>query len=738
MTALDDAPRASRRAPARPRAVPGVRARGRHEAARGGRPSSFRPDIEGLRAVAILLVVLYHVGIPFVPGGFVGVDVFFVISGYLITGLVLREMQTTGTVSVVSFYARRAKRLLPASAVVLVFVVVASFFVVSKVDQPDVGMDVVAASLFVANWHFGLSAVDYFAAGIPSPVLHFWSLSVEEQFYLVWPWLLLLLTIPARRLGRSLLPPLLVGLVVVAVPSLWWSMQQTASDPGWAYVSSLTRAWELAVGGGLAMLVPHLARLPRIAAALLGWAGLLAVLAAAMLYTEDTPFPGSAALLPVLGTAALVAAGTRLPDDGASRLMRAPAMVRIGGLSYSWYLWHWPPLVLLAVYFGVDELPVWQGVLVGIATLGVAAVSKKVVEEPFHHSPTLSRYPQRALRLGAACIAAGVVAGLVLWLPGTLAARFAPPPDSAPGAAAVLGAPQDAAGPTASESGAPQASASAKPTAAPPSTPPGTAFVPALTQIRKDVAAVNTDGCNQQYDGTRSPDCVYGKADGDRTLVLLGDSHAASWFPALEKIAADRGWRLVSLTKHACTIAPVTVYSPVLKRAYTECDQWRANAFKRIQQEKPDLVLTANRQNYYVMSGGQRLGRSASDPRIAAGLASSYRQLDRYAGEVLVLQDNPMPGEDRVDCLSRHEDDPAACDQRLSEMLATPKPEKAAASAAGVAYSTTAWMFCPQKLCATVIGGVAVWRDDDHATATYTRTLAPYLARIVDKHLPQA
>jgi hypothetical protein len=187
------------RASARPSAEPPVRrhlARERHAAPPRVEqsPASFRADVEGLRAVAIVVVVLFHAGIGALPGGFVGVDVFFVLSGFLITGLIVREMQSTGTVSVARFYGRRAKRLLPATALVLAVVAAVSTVLVSVVDRGSVGLDIVAAATYVANWRFGLGAVDYFAAGIPSPVLHFWSLAVEEQFYLVWPWLLLLVT----------------------------------------------------------------------------------------------------------------------------------------------------------------------------------------------------------------------------------------------------------------------------------------------------------------------------------------------------------------------------------------------------------------------------------------------------------------------------------------------------------------------------------------------------------------
>jgi peptidoglycan/LPS O-acetylase OafA/YrhL len=685
-------------------------------------PASFRPDIEGLRAVAIVVVVLFHAGVGVLPGGFVGVDVFFVLSGFLITGLIVREMRTTGTVSVVGFYARRAKRLLPATAVVLLVVAAVSMVVVSVVDRGDVGLDVVASALYVANWRFGLDAVDYFAAGAPSPVLHFWSLAVEEQFYLVWPWLLLLVTRGARRAGRSLTAPLLIGLAVVAVPSLWWSIVQTQTAPGWAYFSTLTRAWELAVGGALVMVLPLLRRMPRAAAALLGWAGALAVLWSCLRYTETMPFPGSAALVPVLGTAALVAAGARLPDAGVSRLLSRPAMVRIGGVSYSWYLWHWPLLVFAAILLGGD-LALWQALPVVALSYGLAVLSRRFVEEPFHHSPVLRRHPDRALRLGAVCTAAGVLAGLVLVVPAAVADRLSSDDGSAPGAAALGATAVDTDG-----GGAPQAA---------PRIPavPGPGFVPAVTRLRDDLPATYADGCHQRYPDTAVPDCVYGSPQGARTVVLMGDSHAATWFPAVEQLASQRGWRLVNLTKHACPVASARVWSEQLRRTYRECSVWRAAAFERIAQEKPDLVIAVNRTDYAVVKGSARLSAAESAPALAGAAARAYRKLDAVAGSVLVLRDNPMRPDDPVECLARNLADPSACSLRESAAVVGPASEAAAAEQAGVDYLDTRGVFCVDGLCPAVVGGVAVYRDDQHVGATYARTLAPYLSPVLARVL---
>jgi peptidoglycan/LPS O-acetylase OafA/YrhL len=677
----------------------------------GQSPSAFRPDVEGLRAVAILVVVLFHAGVGFLPGGFVGVDVFFVLSGFLITGLVVREMRTTGTVSVARFYARRAKRLLPATAVVLLFVAIGSVVVVSVVDRGEVGLDVVAAALYVANWRFGLDAVDYFAAGIPSPVLHFWSLAVEEQFYLVWPWLLLLVTRRARRTGRSLTAPLLVGLAVVALPSLWWSTVQTESAPGWAYFSTFTRAWELAVGGALVMVLPQLRRMPRAAAALLGWGGALAVLWACLRFAETMPFPGAAALVPVLGTAALVAAGSRLPDAGASRLLSHPVLVHIGGVSYSWYLWHWPLLVFAAILVG-GELTLWQALPVVVLSYAVATLSRRFVEEPFHHSAALARHPDRALRLGAVCTAVGVLAGLVLVVPSALAARTGGDSSTAPGAAVLGGA-----GTTVTD-----------PAIAP---VPGPGFVPAVTALRDDLPATYDDGCHQRYADTAVPECVYGSPTGARTLVLMGDSHAATWFPALDELAQDRGWRLVNLTKHACPVASVRVWSEQLRRTYRECSTWRRAALERIAQEKPDLVVVTGRTDYTVVKGSSRLGAEQSASALAAASARTYRVLDSVAGSVLVLRDNPMVPSDPVECLARNLDDPAACTRGLADTVAVPGTEQVSAQAARVDFLDTRPVFCVDESCPAVIGGVAVYRDGQHVGATYARTLAPFLAPVV-------
>ncbi|TDC48452.1 acyltransferase, partial [Jiangella ureilytica] len=302
-----------------------------------GRPR-FRPDVEGLRAVAVLLVLAYHAGVPLASGGFVGVDVFFVISGFLITGLILREIDTTGRLRLGRFYARRIRRLLPATAVVLAATAALALLLLPPLRWPAIAGDIAASATYVVNWRLASESVDYLAAeDAPSPVQHFWSLAVEEQFYLLWPVLIIgLLWWHRRRRGRpSLRRTLLAGLAIVAVPSFVWSLHLTASSPGAAYFVSTTRAWELAAGAALAIGARRLERLGSLEwagwmAGALAWAGLAAIGWAALTYDATTAFPGIAALAPVLGTTAVVAAGVVSRRTSAGRLLGTAPMRWVG------------------------------------------------------------------------------------------------------------------------------------------------------------------------------------------------------------------------------------------------------------------------------------------------------------------------------------------------------------------------------------------------------------------------
>ncbi|MET9190551.1 acyltransferase, partial [Streptomyces tendae] len=340
-----------------------------------------RPDIQGLRAVAVGLVVLSHAGVAQVGGGYVGVDVFFVISGFLITSLLLRELATTGRVSLRSFYARRALRLLPASSLVIAVTLVGAWLFLSKARLAEYAGDALAGALYTLNFRLAAAGTDYLAQnGPPSPFQHVWSLAVEEQFYLVWPVLLLL----TWRIARGRRGPVVVPLAALCALSFAAGVVVTDRSAPWAYFGSPARFWELGAGALLALAAERLRRLPAALAAALGWLGLVCVTVAALRYDDQTPFPGHHALLPVAGAVLVLAGGCVPTSYGAGLLLERRPLVRLGGLSYGWYLWHWPLLVTAPAALGradgTAELPL--ALALSAVALALAWATLRLVENP--------------------------------------------------------------------------------------------------------------------------------------------------------------------------------------------------------------------------------------------------------------------------------------------------------------------------------------------------------------------
>ncbi len=669
--------------------------------------ADFRPDIEGLRGVAVFAVLLYHAGVPFAGGGYVGVDVFFVISGYLITGLLFRELEQTGAISLLRFYSRRAKRLLPLTVVVLVAVVAVSWPLFDPVRMEEVSWDVISAGLYVMNWTLAFQATDYFAAGLQaSPVQHFWTLAVEEQFYLVWPTLLLAVAWWHRRdkENRDLRTALAVTFAFVAVASFAYGVYATEREAGVAYFSTLTRVWELALGGLLALVpVSRLRWMPRWATVTLSSAGLGMILFSTLRFSDDTLFPGTAALIPTLGTAAIIVAGFAT-FEGPSRFLTLAPMRHIGRVSYSWYLWHWPPLVFAAAIWG--ELSTVQGLAVVAASYIPAVLTHHLVERPLHHSRMLIQQPRKALMLGGACTASSVVLGLLLLL---VTPTFSEPPENQVAGAAAL---QD--GHTLQKT--------------------ADAVLPAPSEAKKRRSQMYTDNCHVQPTDTEFPECVYGNPSSETTVVVFGDSHAMSWFPALNELAKKRDWRLVGLTKSSCPPATVRRYAGSLRREYHECEIWREKALQRIEREEPNLVVTGSLNTYALMEGENRLSPEDSEKALEKGYISTLEKLRGTGAEVAVMKDIPKPDKDIPECVSKSLDNLQDCAFSRSKSLDYPPvEERAAKEVEDVRLVDPIPMICPTETCPAVIGDTLVYRNGAHITPTYMRTLAPWL----EEQLPE-
>jgi peptidoglycan/LPS O-acetylase OafA/YrhL len=688
---------------------------------------TFRPDIEGLRAIAVLLVIAFHSRLPFLTGGYVGVDVFYVVSGFLITGLIVRELQATGRVDLPAFYARRARRLLPAALVVIVVTVLLSAIVLPPLQVVDVGRDAAAAALYVGNIRFAAQATDYLQAELaPSPLLHFWSLGVEEQFYLFWPALLLL--VAGRRVDLRYIALTVAG---VAIASLAIGIIWTSTDAPLAFFLLPARAWELAVGAALALAAPRLARLPSSVGLVAVGAGLALIAAGAALFGLDTPFPGTAALVPVAGAALIIAGGLRQPLNGVSRLLAIRPMRWIGGISYSLYLWHWPLLVLPASAVG-SSLPGWAVIGLVALTFVLADASRRWIEDPIRHGSAARLRPSRvlaafgamSLAVAATSLGVGTLTGPPVGATVGAVELELPSRPPVPGRPASVAAPSSR--PTSGGSPAPVPQATMAPT------PAGAVpddLVPSLGAVRDDIPAIYDDACHAEWLQTRPNPCVYGQADADTTVVLLGDSHAAHWFPTFERLADERRWRLISLTKSACPVADLPVYNSGLKRAYAECDAWRDAVLERIAEERPAMVVVSGSRTGSFWVNGAPVEAAEREDLWGPALERSIRAIDRLAGEVVVIGDTPRPRGDAPVCLSDNLDDALACATPVSQALgpARTATERRVSAAAGATFiDPTPWL-CPTAPCPAVIGRVLVYRDGHHMTTVFARALAPYL-----------
>jgi peptidoglycan/LPS O-acetylase OafA/YrhL len=648
-------------------------------------------------------VLLCHAGLPFVAGGYVGVDVFFVISGFLITRLLLGEIDRTGGISLRRFYARRARRLLPLSAVLLASVGVLSLLLLSPVRAIEVSGDIVSSALYTANWHFASQSVDYFAQDIePSPVLHLWSLAIEEQFYLVWPTLLLAVTWLWRRRGGAVRPAIWVTLAIVGIGSLALGIHLTDQQPAAAYFSTFGRAWELALGAVLALL--GAVRIPRPLAAAIGWGGLGAIVYSAVAFEASTPFPGVAALLPTVGAACVILAGSS-PHARAwgapAGLLSLPPVRYVGRISYSWYLWHWPALIFAAVVWG--PLSVVAGIAVVAASWIPTAATHRWIEDPVRLSRMLALRPNRALAIGLGCMAIGVAAGFLLTdLQPTL--RTAPLADVR-GAAALNSQPR------------PQQRAEA--------------VRPNPLRARADRSRMYYEGCLVGISGTNSNRCLYGDPKGERTLILFGDSHALQYAPALEKLAETRHWRLIVLTKAECSPGEVRIRSMVADREYSQCDAWREESLERIEMGADSTVVVMSGDTVYTPygSGGEELSGDAGAAEMEAGYIATLTRIHRAGLRTVVIKDTPVSTSDVPGCVSERLQHLESCAFPLTHDKVREFDARAAKAAPHSHLIDITPEICPRNLCRAVIGNALVYRDKSHLTATYARTLAPSIER---------
>jgi peptidoglycan/LPS O-acetylase OafA/YrhL len=705
-----------------------------------GTRRAFRGDVEGLRAVAVLLVVLYHAHVRAVSGGYIGVDVFFVISGFLITGQLARELEANGRISFLGFYARRARRILPAATLVTITTVVASALLLSPFAARRVYDDAAAAVVFGVNFRFASEGANYFDNDLPpSPLQHFWSLSVEEQFYVVWPVLLVLASLVwyrRRRRERTAVPhqgsasspggshpvpsmPVVVAVLgVIIVVSLAASIHQTPRSPSWAYYSILTRAWELAAGALAALALPRTSRIDRRVGALLSWAGLVCIAIAALAFTDTTPYPGHAALLPVVGAVAVVVGGSAaVRRHDAELLLGTAPFQRIGSWSYSWYLWHWPALILAPALIG-HPLTVPEALLVVALALVVAALSFVLVERPIRRMQFVVRRPVVGLG-GAGALA--VLSFAVIRVAGGLTTVDATGVPTRPALTSSGHL-------TAAQLSLDIASA-VKTTKAPSNLDPPLAKASAATPL------IVKNGCHLYHGPTRSKPCIYGDTSSRVSIVLFGDSHAAAWFSALDIIATQHKWRLVILTKAGCPPVEVNVTLALGNQPYPQCTEWRRNAEAQITALHPLLTVAAWARYIEVPEASSIRGVATGyGSTWQDGVAAIFKFLARASQHTVFMSDGPTQNHLAPDCISGHINDVKACVTPLTDAIRDPTQKAEELSLAqrfGIAsVDPTSW-YCTSTSCPVIVGNIILYRDEAHQTPAWCNFIAPVFAAAI-------
>jgi peptidoglycan/LPS O-acetylase OafA/YrhL len=630
-------------------------------------PQTYRPDIDGLRAIAVLMVVGRHVGVPLMPGGFTGVDIFFVISGYLITGMLVREQIDTGRIGIAAFYARRVRRLLPALGTVTAVTLLLGFAALLPDEQIALARSALASLAFSANFYFWTLHQNYFAD--PSallPLQHLWTLAVEEQFYVLWPLALVLLAGLAVRTKIDTVRVIGIALAAAGLVSLALSIVLSQRTPIAAFLLLPTRAWELGAGCLLA-LAPALPARP---ARPLAPVGLIAIVLAMMLFDAATPFPSFYALLPVLGAVALIAGGGVAPDGTVSRLLASRPLVGLGKISYGWYLWHWPLLAFARNLRGIEP-SLQRDAALAVVALALAAAMSRGLETPVRAlRVAVFRTPRGALAGGAAIllVCASLSVALHAWggrpLPaGSILAQYR---------AARGGAVRDF------------------------------PFCDGLRRLRR---------------------CEAGAADGAPAILLWGDSHAAHLTEGLDRAARAADLKIVARTIGGCAPGgfPAALHGhgdPV----WVDCATFNEAVIRSIPSLQSEYGLRG------VVIAGEWSDRWTGWDR---QLEAHVNEIRRSGLRVVLMRDVPVFPADFITCASRRGPDACALPRdEVERRVATTEAglTRIGAGKPDVRIWSPLDALCPERRCPAVLGGRLLYRNRNHLTIDGSALLAPAMA----------
>lgn len=659
------------------------------------RTASFRPEVQGLRALAVLMVVAYHVWLGRVSGG---VDIFLLISAFLLTLSFVRKAETGRPFGLLGHWLHLFKRLLPAAVVVILGVLAGTWLILPQGRWPQILDQAWASLLYRQNWLLADTAVDYYAqdhAGA-SPLQHFWSLSIQGQVFILWPLifaaaagiLAVLRRLPACA-GLTYRGLLGIGFGAVFAVSLAYSIEQTAGNQAYAYFDTRARLWEFALGSLLALALPYL-KPGKALRVVLGWAGLVGMVSCGLLLTVDRSFPGFVALWPTLSAAAIIVAGQTGNRYGVDRVLSSKPAVALGDNSYALYLWHWPVLVLALAATGVEAPNLMQGLGIVGASVLLAVLTTRFVEKPLRdwHWPKLRAWRTAVVIAACGAILAGPVSVWQTFLTAEETATAAQPRELTPGAAVLT--PGIEADPA-----------------------PAARIIPGPSALDNDWAGIQTpcsgsnatddpilEGCRQEIP----------EGGGTKRIVVLGDSHSQQYLGALAPIAAAKGWELVTLLMPACRFGAES------DTRTAECNAYNRASAGYVLEHRPDAVFTVASLTH----------EEAPFETEVPGYLDGIRPFADAGIEILGIRDNPRFTFNMPECVQRNGADAPECNPPVAESLVEPSPlENYRGKVDSLHLMDMSDFICARGVCPAVVGNVYVYKDDNHLSRTYAESMIP-------------
>lgn len=662
----------------------------------------FRPEIEGVRAVAALLVAIYHIWIGSVSGG---VDVFFIVSGYLITTSLLSKMEREGRINISEYLLGLARRLFPIAFTVLLFTTVFSILILPKSVWKQTIPEIFSSAFYFQNWQLANTAVDYLARdNVASPFQHFWALSIQGQFYVTWPLIIILAYFAARKIFKlPVRKTLLVVLSIIFTVSLGYSIYITSANQPWAYFDTFARVWEFSLGGILALLIPYLT-FKKSVSLVIGWFGLTIICFTGILLPVSNVFPGYAALLPTTGVMLVILAAENGSRFGVEKLLGSRPFLFLGNISYGFYLWHWPILIFYYTYLGTDTVTFQGGLAILLGAFALSLISVKVLEAPVRKISV----KQSKIKL------AGIMATFmlpVIFIGTSWGIYVDKPQEYTDGSESIKvneGIESIEEYIVEDHPGARTISNDIK---ANPEVEP----IPNSINAKNDVPMFYDDrDCFSSRTENGVTKCSYGELDNpDYTIALVGGSHSGHWLPALEIVSEKQNLQIDLYNKDACRFSSDD-FNGTLSES---CMEWNVDVMKPLLSDPPDLIFTTANVN--------------SGDTIPAGYLSKWEEFEGIT-KVFALRDNPRMDEDPPLCVEKNPDKCSV--QRKDALSIIPPWENTENIPDNVIFADMSEYFCDDKSCQPVIGNVLVYRDYHHITATYSKTLAEGL----EKHLVKA